>query len=325
VAAIDLMLAFAEIAEQRGYGRPLCDDSIVLDVEGGRHPVVERLLDHDFIPNDTHLDGEEAQIILLTGPNMGGKSTYLRQVALIVLMAQIGSFVPARRARIGVADRVFTRVGASDNLARGQSTFYSEMSETAHILHQMSRRSLVILDEVGRGTSTYDGLSLAWAITEYLHDPLGPRPRTIFATHYHELTELEEGLSGLVNLRMDIKEWEGQIIFLHAVKPGRSDQSYGIHVARLAGIPEPVLRRAQDLLQSLAFEDRRALASGHFQRLADGSSLAADESAAPPAHQLSLFRDSERDALEALRQLDLERISPVDAFMWLMKIKRQLK
>ncbi|MFH1845045.1 MAG: DNA mismatch repair protein MutS [bacterium] len=324
VAAIDLMLAFAEIAEERDFCRPLCDDSTELEIIGGRHPVVEELLAGDFIPNDTSLDGEQRQIILLTGPNMGGKSTYLRQVALICLLAQTGSFVPAASARIGLADRIFTRVGASDNLARGQSTFFSEMTETAHILHQMSRRSLVILDEVGRGTSTYDGLSLAWAITEYLQSSLGPRPRSIFATHYHELTELEQSLDGLINLRMDVKEWEGKIIFLHAVRPGCSDQSYGIHVARLAGIPEPVLRRAQRILEGLTLEDKRTISGGFFRAGPGGASLVADGSGAGSPQQLSLFQDAERDALESLKELDLENISPVDAFMWLMKIKKQL-
>ncbi|MBU0743361.1 DNA mismatch repair protein MutS [bacterium] len=322
LAAVDLMFAYAEIAEQRGYCRPVCDDSLVLDINGGRHPVVERLLDHDFIPNDTLLDSGSRQVLLLTGPNMGGKSTYLRQVALLTIMAQAGGFVPAARAVIGLADRIFTRVGASDNLARGQSTFFAEMSESARILHQMSRRSLVILDEVGRGTSTYDGLSLAWAITEFLHHDDGPRPRTIFATHYHELTELESRLPRLVNLRMDVKEWEGRIIFLHAVKPGCSDKSYGIHVARLAGVPEPVLRRAETLLATMTAEDARALAP---DRLPDGAafSVAADSFAAPD-RQLSLFTDGERDALDGLRELDLESLSPLDAFLWLARIKKQL-
>jgi len=322
LAAVDLMFAFAELAEQRGYCRPVCDDSLVLDITGGRHPVVERLLDHDFIPNDTLLDDATHQVLLLTGPNMGGKSTYLRQVALLTIMAQAGGFVPAQRAVIGLADRIFTRVGASDNLARGQSTFFAEMSESARILHQMSRRSLVILDEVGRGTSTYDGLSLAWAITEFLHLDEGPRPRTIFATHYHELTELESRLPRLVNLRMDVKEWEGKIIFLHAVKPGCSDKSYGIHVARLAGVPEPVLKRAETLLAALTTEDARALSP---ERLPDGAafSVAAD-SVAAPHRQLSLFTDGERDALDGLRELDLESLSPLDAFLWLARIKKQL-
>ncbi len=322
VAAVDLAFAFAELAEKRDYCRPVCDDSSLLDIRGGRHPVVECLLEADFIPNDTRLDCDERQVLLLTGPNMGGKSTYLRQVALIVLMAQAGGFVPAASARIGIADRIFTRVGASDNVARGQSTFFAEMSESARILHQMTRRSLVILDEIGRGTSTYDGLSLAWAITEFMHAENGPRPRTIFATHYHELTDLEDDLPRLVNLRLGVKEWEGRIIFLHTVEAGRSDKSYGIHVARLAGIPEPVLRRAETLLASLVLDDAQARDRG-VRTPAAGFSVAA-EGPGSCRTQLSLFTDGEKDALEALRELDLERISPMDAFMWLARIRRQL-
>ncbi len=323
-ANCDLMLGFAEIAEKHNYCRPQCDDSLDLVIREGRHPVVEQLLNTDFIPNETVLDPKENQVVMLTGPNMGGKSTYLRQVALITLLAQAGGFVPAASARIGVADRIFTRVGASDNLARGESTFYMEMSETAHILHQMSSRSLVILDEIGRGTSTYDGLSLAWAITEFLNSEQGPRPRSVFATHYHELTELEADLPGLVNMRLEVKEWEGKIIFLHSVGKGRSDKSYGIHVARLAGLPEGVLKRAQTILNSLtAAADR-----DHDARLTGpgGASVAADSPTATPGPrtQLSLFSDTERDALEGLRQLDLETISPMDAFMWLARIKQEL-
>lgn len=320
IAKVDLMLGFAEIAERNDYCRPECDDSLNLDIRDGRHPVVEQLLEHDFIANDTVADGQEQQVLVLTGPNMGGKSTYLRQVALITLLAQAGSFVPARRARIGIADRIFTRVGASDNLARGESTFYMEMSETANILHQMSRRSLVILDEIGRGTSTYDGLSLAWAITEFLSDPDGPRPRSIFATHYHQLTELETEIPGLINLQLEVKEWEGKIIFLHSVKPGKSDKSYGIHVARLAGLPENVLNRAQTILSTLTMTDERDISALRPQP-------AALDSAPVPigTGQLSLFRESERDALAALNDLDLENISPMDAFMWLARIKKQLE
>jgi DNA mismatch repair protein MutS len=325
LASADLMLAFADAADRFGYCRPECNDGLDLHIVGGRHPVVEQLLESDFIPNDTVLDGQEHQILLLTGPNMGGKSTYLRQVALITLMAQTGSFVPARSARIGVTDRIFTRVGASDNLARGESTFYMEMSETAHILHQMTRRSLVILDEIGRGTSTYDGLSLAWAITEFLNAPTGPKPRSVFATHYHELTELESELPGLVNLQLQVKEWEGKIIFLHSVGPGRSDKSYGIHVAELAGLPGPVLARAGEILESLTSADARDLPARRRARFPDqpgGASLAAE--AAGPRTQLSLFNEAEKDALADLRSLDLEKISPMDAFMWLMKIKKQV-
>lgn len=322
LANIDLLLSFAELAERQDYCHPICDDSLELSITQGRHPVVEQLLDRDFIPNDTLANGDDRQVLLLTGPNMGGKSTYLRQVALITLLAQAGSFVPAQHARIGITDRIFTRVGASDNLARGESTFYMEMSETAHILHQMSRRSLVILDEIGRGTSTYDGLSLAWAITEFLSSNDGPRPRSIFATHYHELTELEADLPGMVNLQLEVKEWEGKIIFLHSVGPGRSDKSYGIHVAELAGLPEPVLRRAQEILSTLTAGDQRDMDA----RRPGGASFAAEKRVLAPDHnsQLSLFRENERDAIDALRGIDLENISPMDAFMWLAQIKKQL-
>jgi len=320
VARVDLLLAFAETAEKHQYCRPVCDDSLEMNIRQGRHPVVEQLLDHDFIGNDTLANGTDHQVLVLTGPNMGGKSTYLRQVALITLMAQAGGFVPADSARIGIADRIFTRVGASDNLARGESTFYMEMSETANILHQMSRSSLVILDEIGRGTSTYDGLSLAWAITEFLNNPQGPRPRSIFATHYHQLTELEQNLPGLVNLRLEVKEWEGKIIFLHKVGPGRSDKSYGIHVARLAGLPENVLERAQEILASLSMTDQRDLPA-----IRPAVSQISDLPAAANNSQLSLFRESERDALDALHNLNLEKISPMDAFMWLARIKNQLE
>jgi len=323
VGNADLMLGFAEIAEKHSYCRPVCDDSRDLVVREGRHPVVEQLLSSDFIPNDTLLDPVERQVLLLTGPNMGGKSTYLRQVALITLMAQTGGFVPASAARVGVADRIFTRVGASDNLARGESTFYMEMSETAHILHQMSGRSLVILDEIGRGTSTYDGLSLAWAITEFLNSEAGPRPRSVFATHYHELTDLEADLPGLINLRLEVKEWEGRIIFLHTVGPGRSDKSYGIHVARLAGLPEVVLKRAQGILDSLTAGDER----DHLARVRGPLTGGIDPLALPSSGQqaqLSLFSDAERDALDGLHELQLETISPMDAFMWLTRLKKQL-
>jgi len=325
LAQVDLMTSWAVLAREREYCRPQCDDSCELAVTAGRHPVIEQLLpDQEFIPNDTELGAEDRRLLLLTGPNMGGKSTYLRQTALIVLLAQAGSHVPAQAARIGLADRIFTRVGASDNLARGESTFFVEMSEAAHILHQMSRRSLVILDEIGRGTSTWDGLSLAWAITEYLLDPAGPRPRAIFATHYHELTDLADTLPGLVNLQLLVREWEGRIVFLHQVGPGRSDKSYGIHVARLAGVPEPVLRRAEAILEFLGRSDPRAAAGA--LAAAGGAGLAADRppGGRPTPAQLSLFQDQERDALDALRSLDLETLSPVDAFMWLVRVKRQL-
>ena len=306
---LDAFLSLAAVAHAREYVRPEIDDSGVLDIQEGRHPVVEGLLSSTFIPNDLLLDPKERQLLLLTGPNMGGKSTYLRQAALLVILAQMGSFVPARRARVGLVDRLFTRVGASDDLARGQSTFLVEMSETAKILRGASDRSLVILDEVGRGTSTDDGLALAWAITEYLHD--GPhRPKTLFATHFHALTGLADRLARAQNVQMEVKEWEGKILFLHNVLPGASDQSYGVHVAKLAGVPEAVLRRAEQILR----EREHAVAE----------EVGPPRLHEPAASQLPLFEDSERGVLRRIRELELQGLRPVDALLILDDLQRAL-
>ncbi|MCR9144163.1 MAG: DNA mismatch repair protein MutS [bacterium] len=252
IARIDFLLSLASQAVRHGWTRPILDSEGGLSIEAGRHPVVEEYLDsgEQFIPNDVHLDERERSFAVITGPNMAGKSTYIRQLGLIQLLSQVGSFVPARSARLPVADRIFTRIGAQDNLTRGESTFFVEMLEAARILNQCTERSLVIMDEVGRGTSTYDGISLAWAIVEYLSDPEGPRPLTVFATHYHELTALSER-EGIFNLTMDVQERDGQVIFLHRVREGAADRSYGIHVARLAGLPETVLARAEQKLAEL--------------------------------------------------------------------------
>src|SRR5207247_2595810 len=240
----------AELAVSRQYCRPeLCDDS-VLHIQAGRHPVLDQTLPAGtFVPNDVNLKPEDGLLWLITGPNMAGKSTYIRQVALLTLMAQMGSFVPAKQARIGICDRIFTRVGASDELSRGRSTFMVEMTEAANILNNATARSLVILDEIGRGTSTYDGVSLAWAITEYLHTRAGCR--ALFATHYHELAQLAETLPGLRNYNVLVREWQDDIVFLHKIAAGSADKSYGIHVARLAGIPADVLGRAREVLEQL--------------------------------------------------------------------------
>jgi DNA mismatch repair protein MutS len=250
LATLDVLAALAELAATREYNRPeLCDEPI-LEVVEGRHPVLDQTLPQGtFVPNDIVLGPQDGQFLLITGPNMGGKSVYLRQQALLVLMAQMGSFVPAKQARVGLADRIFTRVGASDELSRGQSTFMVEMTEAANILNNATPRSLVLLDEIGRGTSTYDGLSLAWAITEYLHDAVGCR--TLFATHYHELAQLANKLPGLRNCNALVRESQGEIVFLHKIAPGPADQSYGIHVAQLAGVPESVLGRAREVLAEL--------------------------------------------------------------------------
>lgn len=250
LAEIDALCSLAETARLHGYCRPDVDEGGVLVIEGGRHPVLDQQAGAErFVPNDTELDVEGKKFAIITGPNMAGKSTYIRQVALLVLMAQTGSFVPATSMRCGVADRIFTRVGASDDLSRGQSTFMVEMNETANILNNATRQSLVILDEIGRGTSTFDGLSIAWSVSEFLHDQIGCR--ALFATHYHELTDLERTRPGVLNLNVAVREWNDQVIFLRKILPGRADQSYGIQVARLAGLPDAIISRAREILANL--------------------------------------------------------------------------
>jgi DNA mismatch repair protein MutS len=255
LAALDVLAALAELAAERNYCRPELTEEPILEIRDGRHPVLDQTLPPGtFVPNDAALNPDQGMLWLITGPNMAGKSTFIRQVALLTLMAQAGSFLPARQARIGLADRIFTRVGASDDLGRGRSTFMVEMTEAANILNNATSRSLVILDEIGRGTSTYDGVSLAWAITEHLHNQVGCR--ALFATHYHELAQLAEALPGLRNYNVQVREWQDEIIFLHKIGPGSADKSYGIHVARLAGVPEAVLERAGDVLGELETRHR---------------------------------------------------------------------
>jgi len=250
LAQLDVLAGLADLAVSRGYVRPRIADQPVLRVVEGRHPVLEQTLPPGtFVPNDVCLGPEDGHLWLITGPNMSGKSTFIRQVALLTLLAQMGSFIPAREATVGVVDRIFTRVGASDELSRGQSTFMVEMTEAANILNNATSRSLVILDEIGRGTSTYDGVSLAWAITEYLHHHVGGR--TLFATHYHELAQLSQTLPGLRNYNVLVQEYHEDIVFLHKIAPGSADKSYGIQVARLAGVPGEVLDRARDVLRLL--------------------------------------------------------------------------
>jgi DNA mismatch repair protein MutS len=250
LADLDALASLAETARLFGYCRPELRDDLVLEIKDGRHPVLDQnIAGEKFVPNDVHLDGETCRLIILTGPNMAGKSTYIRQVALLALMAQTGSFVPAARARIGLVDRIFTRVGASDDLSRGQSTFMVEMNETANIANNATERSLVILDEIGRGTSTFDGLSIAWSVAEHLHDTV--RARTLFATHYHELTDLARTRTGVKNFNVAVREWNEQIIFLHKILEGAADKSYGIPVARLAGLPPSLIARAREILENL--------------------------------------------------------------------------
>ncbi len=307
---LDAEATLAEVAARYGWVAPILGESDRLALDGARHPVVERLLPPgEFVPNDCVLDGSRRQILLLTGPNMGGKSTYLRQVALCVLLAQMGSSVPAARAEVGLVDRLFTRVGASDRLGAGESTFMVEMRETAEILRSASPRSLVMLDEVGRGTATYDGLALAWAVTEFLHEDGGPRPRTIFATHYHELTQLAERLPRLANVQATVKEWGDGVVFLHRIGEGAADRSYGIHVARLAGLPEPVLARAREVLVELEAErtvehlDGRPGASTGGRTVAPGTGLPVPAATHPLAERLSGLEVETLTPLEALNLL----------------------
>jgi len=306
VAELDVLATFAEVAEREGYSRPVMDDGFDLEIVSGRHPVVERMMAREkFIPNDVHLT-VDARLMILTGPNMAGKSTILRQIGLIVLMAQIGSFVPASSARIGVADRLFTRVGASDNLVRGQSTFMVEMSETSAILHTATRNSLVLLDEIGRGTSTYDGVSIAWSVSEYLHDTIGCK--TVFATHYHELTQLADELVAVRNYRVEVKEMEDRVLFLHRLIPGGADKSYGIEVGRLAGLPPQVLARARKLLS--LFEEKHKERKGTNRR----------EHREEPAGQLGLFAAAPHPLVEELGRLDTDSMTPLEALTHLNRL-----
>ncbi len=304
LAQLDVLAALGELAARHGYCRPELTDEPVFDVEGGRHPVLDALLPPgDFVPNDTRLGPDDGTIVLITGPNMAGKSTYIRQVALIAILAQIGSFVPAKRARTGVVDRLFARVGATDELSRGQSTFMVEMTETANILNNATPRSLVILDEIGRGTSTFDGISLAWAITEHIHDAIGCR--TLFATHYHELVELEKTKPRLRNANVAVSQSQGEIVFLHRIVPGGADQSYGIHVAKLAGVPAPVLDRAREILTFLEKQHGPdpGLPEGPIRRkVKTGRALSG-----------SLFAALPDPLLVELREIDLAQLSPAEA------------
>ena len=306
VSHIDVLAALAETAALNRYTRPVVDEGGFLTIKDGRHPVVERLgTDMAFVPNDTVLDLESNRMLILTGPNMAGKSTYLRQVALIVLLAQTGSFVPASEAHIGLVDRVFTRVGASDSLATGQSTFMVEMVEMASILNSATQRSLILLDEVGRGTSTYDGLSIAWAIAEHIHDRTHLGARTLFATHYHEMTQLERQHQGVKNYRVAVKEQDGDVVFLRKIVPGGADKSYGIHVARLAGLPQTVLMRAHEVLAQL---ERPESLSPQMREA--------------PTPSISEHLPQSHPIIEEVRQIDLFSLTPLDALNRLAQLQR---
>ncbi len=304
LAQLDVLVALAELARRRNYCRPEMVEEPALRIVDGRHPVLDIVEpEGTFVPNDTMTGGESGTILLITGPNMSGKSTYIRQVALITLMAQIGSFVPAREATIGIADRIFARVGASDELTRGQSTFMVEMIETARILNTASRRSLVILDEIGRGTSTYDGISLAWSVVEFLHEHVGCR--TLFATHYHELTDLEQSLADVKNLNVAVREWQDDVVFLHKIVDGSADKSYGIHVARLAGVPREVLERSKEILAQLEEEHLDATGRAKIAQHVDTPKSA--------EIQLTLFGQADHPLLDELRKIDLSATTPLAA------------
>ena len=316
VAGLDVLSALAETATACNYTKPHVhdgDDMVAVDV---RHPVVERLAAGAFVPNDITLNGTTHQLVILTGPNMGGKSTYLRQVALLCLMAQTGSFVPAREAKLALIDRLYARVGASDNIARGQSTFMVEMQETSHILSGATSKSLVVLDEIGRGTATFDGLSIAWAVAEFMATNERARPKTLFATHYHELTDLADAIPGVVNAHVTAREWKDDIIFLHKILPGRSDRSYGIQVARLAGLPATVIARARDILASLEHDE-----------LARGGKPSLSGVPVVPQQQLGLFQaasPADEKLRERIREVDINRTTPIDALQILQELKRSL-
>ncbi len=332
LAELDVLASLAELARARNYVRPTITDDSVLEIIDGRHPVLDITeAEGTFVPNSVSCRGQSSEargqddedisrpptsdlssLLLITGPNMAGKSTYIRQVALITLLAQVGSFVPAREATIGIADRIFARVGASDDLARGRSTFMVEMTETARILNTATERSLVILDEIGRGTSTYDGLSLAWAVVEYLHDRIGCR--TLFATHYHELTDLEESLPGVANLNVAVEEWQGQVVFLHKIIAGAADKSYGIHVAQLAGVPREVNERAEEILKQLEAQHETPPSSLPHPPSKNGHHL-----------QMTLFETMDHPLLETIRAMDLNNTTPLDALRLVQEWQEQLE
>jgi DNA mismatch repair protein MutS len=311
IAQCDCLASLAHLAARRNYCRPKVTAEPRLVIREGKHPVLAEMLGAEFVPNDVELGGGAGDIAVITGPNMSGKSTYIRQIALLVLMAQTGSFIPAKEAEIGLVDRIFTRVGASDELARGQSTFMVEMTETANIINNATARSLVILDEVGRGTSTYDGLALAWAITEHIATRL--KCRTLFATHYHELTELAELFDNIRNCNVAVREWMDEVVFLHRILPGGTDKSYGIHVAKLAGIPKSILARSNEILEEL---------ESAFAKEASGDRLARHKTKAPDAD--ALFIQKHKSVLDKLATTDVNNLTPIEAINLLSQIKNEI-
>ena len=313
VSTLDVLVSFATVAEDMNYVKPEVDNGGVIDIKEGRHPVIEKMISNsNFVPNDTYLDEEGNRLAIITGPNMAGKSTYMRQVALITLMAQVGSFVPASYAKIGVVDKIFTRVGASDDLSMGQSTFMVEMMEVATILKEATKNSLVILDEIGRGTSTYDGLSIAWAVAEFIADKEKCGAKTLFATHYHELTELENKVEGVKNYSIAVKEKGEDIIFLRKIVDGGTDESYGVHVARLAGVPQIVTKKANEILQSL--ERRNVLNNKIIEQTPKKES----------ADQINMYNYKIAEVAHEIDRIDFNQLTPIDALNTLVKIKEKL-
>lgn len=324
LAALDCFVALAEAAVEYDYVCPEVNDSTMLEITAGRHPVIERMLPpgETYIPNDVKLDTDSDQILIITGPNMSGKSSYLRMTGLIVLLAQIGSFVPAKKAVIGIVDKIYTRVGASDNIASGESTFLVEMHEAAHIVNTATKRSLILLDEVGRGTSTFDGISIAWALTEYLHERVGAR--TLFATHYHELNELADLFARIKNYKVEVKEYGDKVIFLHKVTPGFADHSYGIQVAQMAGLPEEVTERAKRILKNLEGSEL----SVHGERGSGGGGEGSGKKTkgrVAPEVQMTLFEIKDDALREELRKIDVDRLTPLEALQKLAELKRKVE
>jgi DNA mismatch repair protein MutS len=315
IGTMDCLVSLAETAVANHYVCPVVENSAVIEIQGGRHPVIEKLLPpgEAYTPNDTYVDIEKDQILILTGPNMSGKSSYLRQVGLIVLLAQIGSFVPASAARIGIVDRIYTRVGASDNIASGESTFLVEMHEAANIVNTASQQSLILLDEVGRGTSTFDGISIAWALTEYLHQHIGAK--TLFATHYHELNELAEHFSRIRNYKVDVREYGDKVIFLHKVVSGFADHSYGIQVAQMAGLPEEVTERAKTILRNLEGSELTVSGEGAQRERAHigGDGI-----------QMTMFEMKDDVLRDEIRKLDIDAMTPLEALKKLAELKKKV-
>lgn len=304
IGVLDVLLSFAETAEANRYFKPEVNDSDNIEIYEGRHPVIEHLLPagEKYIPNDTILDPESEQVLIITGPNMSGKSSYLRQVGLIVLLAQIGSFVPANKSKIGICDRIFTRVGAMDNIARGESTFLVEMQESANIMNNLTPKSLVLLDEVGRGTSTYDGISIAWAITEYIHENPNVKAKTLFATHYHELNALASLYERIKNLRVEVKEIGDKVIFLHKINEGTADHSFGIHVAQMAGLPDNVIKRSKEILRNFEKREERARRKDEFQ--------------------INLFEYKDEELRDIINKIDVDKMTPLEALVKLQELKK---